>query len=215
MKDKGIKTLDSIIVTHFDNDHSGGAAALMKNVNVKNIYVNDLNHESFEAQKIYQAAKDYGVEIILAENLQKVYENSDLCLTNLVSTIGKNDNDNSILTLLSYYNFKMLFTGDAGIEGLEASLNNIPENITVLKVPHHGASEVLSQHLASYLHPKYSLISVGENKFGHPDIYTLELLKDSIILRTDIHNSIRFVVNKSETKVLGYNMKKKKYQRMY
>lgn len=215
LKDKGIKTIDSIVVTHFDNDHSGGAAALMKNVKVKRLYVNDLQHKSIEAQNIYKIAKSYNVKVILAENHQDIYNKSGLSLTNFIWTGGKDDNDNSILTLVRYDNFTMLFTGDAGIDGLESALQNIPPNITVLKVPHHGASEGLNKYLASYLHPKYSLISVGENKFGHPDIYIMELLKDSIILRTDINNSIRFVVDKKGTKVLGYNIKKKKYQKIY
>ena len=108
----------------------------------------------------------------------------------------------------------MFFTGDAGVKGLESALKNIPQNITVLKVPHHGANGVINKNLIKYLNPKYSIISVGENKFGHPAIYTLKVLEDSQILRTDINNAIKIVVNKDSVKVLSYDIKKRKFTKV-
>ena len=105
----------------------------------------------------------------------------------------------------------MLFTGDAGIETLNKLKHNLPKDITVLKVGHHGAAGVINKSLAEYFNPKYSVISTGENKFGHPSIYTIETLRNSRILRTDIHNSVKFVADKNGYKVLTYNQKKKKY----
>ena len=105
----------------------------------------------------------------------------------------------------------MLFTGDAGVEGIKSVLKDIPKNITILKVPHHGAVGGINRELIDYLCPEYSIISVGENKFGHPSILTLEQLRGSNILRTDINNSIRVVVNKNKFKVLTYDIKKRKY----
>lgn len=211
LKDRGIKNIDSIIVTHFDNDHCGGAVDLMKGVGVNSIYINDLEHDSFAAKSIYKTAKETGTKIVLAQNNQTVYDNG-LKLTNLTSQCADNDNDNSIITLLEYNDFTMLFTGDAGIKGIQSVLKSIPQNITVLKVPHHGANGGLNKEIVNYLNPKYSIISVGENKFGHPSLYTVELLKKSQILRTDINNSIKIVVNKRDYKVLTYDMKRRKYK---
>lgn len=212
LKDRGIKKLDTIIITHFDNDHCGGAVDLMNGLKVKTLYVNDLNHDSIAAKNIYKTAKDKSVNVILAENNQTVYDKSGLKIKNLTLIAGDSDNDNSIMTLLEYNGFTMLFTGDAGIKGLKAVLKDIPEDITVLKVPHHGANGVLDKVLVNYLSPKYSVVSTGENKFGHPAQYTLALLRDSIILRTDIDNSVRFKVNKKGYKVLKYNINKRKYR---
>ena len=72
-KDNGIKNLDTIIVTHFDNDHCGGAVDLIKGMEVNRIYVNSKNHPSNSAKEIYSTAKSNNVEIIEAENKQKVY----------------------------------------------------------------------------------------------------------------------------------------------
>lgn len=214
LKDHGIKTIDTIIATHFDNDHCGGVVDLIKGVKVNKIYVNDLNHDSNSAKEIYQTAKEYNVEVIQAQNSQTVYNDNGVNLTNYALSGGKDDNDNSVLTLLSYNDFTMFFTGDAGVKGLESALKNIPQNITVLKVPHHGANGVINKNLIKYLNPKYSIISVGENKFGHPAIYTLKVLEDSQILRTDINNAIKIVVNKDSVKVLSYDIKKRKFTKV-
>ena len=212
LKDRGIKTIDSIIITHFDNDHCGGAVDLMKALKINNIYVNSLKHESTAATNIYKTAKENNVEEILVQNNQTVYEKKDLKITNFNNYIGKSDNDNSIITLLTYKGYSMLFTGDAGINGIKAVLGYIPSNITVLKAPHHGAVGTLNKTLIEYLNPKYTIVSTGYNQFGHPSIYTLELLKHSILLRTDVNNSIKFVINNRGLHVLYYDIKARKYK---
>lgn len=210
-KDNGIKNIDTIIVTHFDNDHCGGAVDLMNGVKVKNLYVNDLNHDSYAAKDIYKTAKETGVNLILAVNSQTVYDKSGVSLVNYLPKTGGSDNDNSIITTLGYKDFSMLFTGDAGEEALNSVIGSLGQNYTVLKVPHHGAHGVLNKKIMRVLNPKYSLISVGENKFGHPDVYTLSLLDNSTVLRTDIHNAVKFVVDKHGLKVLTYDMKRRKF----
>ena len=70
LKDKGIKSLNSIIVTHFDNDHCGGAVDILRGLDVKAIYVNDLKHNSYSANSIYRAAQENNTKIILAHNNQ-------------------------------------------------------------------------------------------------------------------------------------------------
>lgn len=214
MKDRGIKNIDSVIITHFDNDHCGGAVDLINGVNVNKIYVNDLKHNSPTAENIYNIAKSKEIEINLAKNQQKIYDKDDLKLVNYRKYEGKSDNDNSVITLLTYKNFSMLFTGDAGVNGIKSVLSELPQNITVLKAPHHGAVNGVDNEIVKYLNPKYSVISTGENKFGHPSLYTLALLKTSKILRTDIDNSIRFIINENGLAVLSYNIKTRKYKKL-
>ena len=213
LKDKGIKNLKSLIITHFDNDHCGGAVDIIKTLKVDNIYVNDLNHDSIAAQAIYRTAKNKNFNLIKTENRDIVYDNNELRLTNLLGPSSDNDNENSIITLLEYKDFSMLFTGDASVNGLKDSLKDIHRQITVLKVPHHGAYDGLNKEIVKYLSPKYSIISVGENKFGHPAEYTIELLNNSTILRTDINNSILIQANKKNYKIFTYDLKKRKYTR--
>lgn len=210
--DRGIKEIDTIIITHFDNDHCGGAIDLINGIKINKIYVNDLKHKSMQAQEIYNAASAKNIELVLAQNNQEIYNKNDLIIKNYISSFKDvGDNEKSILTLITYKNFRMLFTGDAGINTLNELKNIIPTPITVLKVGHHGANGVINKKLFEYFNPKISLISVGENKFGHPSIYTIEILNKSRIYRTDIHNSIRFVIDKKKIRVYTFDSKQKKY----
>ena len=211
--DNNIKTIDSIIITHFDNDHCGGAADLINNIKVNNIYVNSLEHNSASAKIIYDAAKSRNTNIILAKNKQQVFKNNNLEIENLFAgdTPGIGDNESSILTILRYNKFSMLFTGDAGVETYNKLRKYLPQDITVLKVGHHGAAGVINKDIASYLNPKYSIFSTGENKFGHPSVYTLETLRSSEILSTDTHNSIKIVVTKDKNKIFIFDSIKHKY----
>ena len=216
MLDRGIKNIDTIIVTHFDNDHCGGAVDLMKGVKVKNLYVNSLTHSSNEAKNIYETANKCGVELKLAEIGQVVYEKDGLKLTNYISkdSLEYGDNESSILTLLNFKGFSMLFTGDSGVDTFNNLKKYLPKSITVLKVGHHGALGVVNKEMVDYLNPKIALISVGENKFGHPSPVTLDVLKNTKILRTDINNSIKFIIDKNEYNTYSFNTRKKKYKKL-
>ena len=212
-KDYGIKNLDNVIITHFDNDHSGGAKDIINSLKIDQIYVNNQKDKSAMARDIFYAAKKRGTKVIEAENNQMVYDNSNIKITNFIlkDISGIGDNESSIITLVKYNDFSMLFTGDAGVEALNKLKPQLPQNITILKVGHHGASGVINKDLAEYFSPKYSIISTGENKFGHPSIYTIETLRNSKILRTDINNSIKIKVYKNSYKLYTYDTKKKKY----
>ena len=85
---------------------------------VNRIYVNSLNHDSRQAKNIYSIAKSNHTDIIEAENGQTVYNNAGVQITNYIikDTKGVGDNESSIVTLIKYNDFSMLFTGDAGIE---------------------------------------------------------------------------------------------------
>lgn len=214
LKDKGIKDLKTLIITHFDNDHCGGAVDVLNTLNVENLYVNDLNHKSNAAKAIYKTAHKTNTRLILAKNQEIIYNDNNLKLTNLLSENSDNDNENSILTLLEYHNFKILFTGDASSKGLESILKHIPTPITILKIPHHGAYNGLNSNIIKQLSPQFSILSVGENMFGHPAQYTLALLKSTKLLRTDLDNSILIKINKKGFKILTYNSKKRRYYKV-
>lgn len=215
LKANGINKLNNITITHFDNDHCGGASDLIKYLKVDKLYVNSLEHNSYTSKEIYKMANANKVSVYKIHGKEMIYNKDGLVITNLLLYKGKNDNDNSIITLLTYKDFSMLFTGDAGINEMEHTLSQLSKGITVLKVPHHGASGCLNKMIVDKINPKYAIISTGENKFGHPSELTIELLRNSKILRTDIDNSIRLIVNKkNKLKVLHYDIIKRKYVRV-
>jgi len=199
MKDRGIKNIESLIITHFDNDHAGGAVDYIKDLNIKQVYVNSLDNDSNTAVDIYEEAKKHeNLNLQKAVNNSVIYEEPNFKITNYFANMSesKSENENSIISMLETYNFKMLFMGDAGIKAYYRLKNYLNQDIDILKAGHHGAFNVVDYNMLKKLKPEHTVISVGANKFGHPNRITLEILKDTDILRTDEMNSLKIVIDK-------------------
>ena len=212
MKDKGIKTLEGLIITHFDSDHSGGAVDIMDKLNPGMVYINSLNNDSYTSKNIYKTLETKKIPYKLATNNEVIYKENQFLLTTYCPN-GKNDNDQSIITLLSYNNFQMLFTGDAGIEAYNSVKQYLPkEKIEVFKVGHHGARGVVDNSMLAELRPDVSIISTGRNLFGHPHKITIDTLRNTDIYRTDRNNSIKIVAGDFAYQVLTYDKKSHRYR---
>jgi competence protein ComEC len=68
-------------------------------------------------------------------------------------------------------------------------------NSKVLKVAHHGSKNSSSEKFLEKVSPELAVISVGENKYGHPHKETLEILEKYGIrvLRTDLNGDIKII----------------------
>lgn len=214
LKDRGIKNLEGIIVTHFDNDHSGGVVDFLQSVNVKTLYLNSMDESTRTAKNIFKVVKDSGQNVEFVKNNSEIYTEPDFKLSVYKACIdGKNkDNDSSTIALLSYKKFDMLFMGDAGVKTFTKIRNYIPHNVEVLKVGHHGGAKVVDKSMLNHLGNTVSLISTGVNYFGHPNQGTLDLLRETNILRTDSLNSIKISSNGNLYKIYSYDIHDKKYK---
>ena len=126
---------------------------------------------------------------------------------------SEEDNERSIIILLSYGNFDMLFTGDAGVKAFTKLKKNIPHNIEVLKVGHHGGPHVVNSNMLNHLGTKVSIISTGPNAFGHPNKGTLDILRNTTIYRTDLNNSIKIISDGMTYKIFTFDRHKKLYEK--
>lgn len=207
--DNGIRNVEGLIITHFDSDHAGGAVDLVKNLNIKDVYVNSLNDKSKLAKEIYKNANK---KLKLLENNQIFYREGKFTIKNLNANIkGKEfENENSLITLFSDGSFDELFMGDAGIMAFERIKKYLPLNIEILKVGHHGAKNVLNKSMLDSINPQVALISTGINNYGHPNGVTLELLKSHKvkIIRTDRQNSIKIEEKNIQYKIFSLSQNK-------
>lgn len=210
LKDRGIKNFEGMILTHFDNDHSGGATDLYNNLKIKKTYVNNLNDKSYTSSKIYKTVKP----LIVAPNNQIIYTEPNFEIKTFRTEVKNNDNESSVITSVKYNDFSMLFMGDAGIIAYNKLKNELPKNITVLKLGHHGANNVINKEMLAELNPQHVIISSASNDKNHPHPLTLNILRKTNVLRTDIHNSIKISVNKNRLKIYIFNKDLKAYIRL-
>ena len=214
LKDRGIKNLEGVIVTHFDNDHSGGTSEIITNTKVKTLYLNNTKTETQTAKNIFKTAKKIHQKYKIVQHNQQIYTEKDFKIRTFKADISGKDTDNecSTITLVSYKNFDMLFMGDAGVKSFEQVQKDIPNKIEVLKVGHHGGPKVVNEQMLNYLNNEVSLISTGVNYFGHPNKGTLDILRKTEILRTDIHHSIKNSTDGKIYKIYTYTNTDKKYE---
>ncbi len=212
LKDRGIKNIESMIITHFDNDHSGGAVDIMNNLNVKKVYINSFKDKSMTSINIYKTLRKKNITAAIPKNNDLIYTENNLVLKTFITSSEK-DNEKSIITLLSFNDFDMLFTGDAGIEAFERLQKNIPTKIEVLKVGHHGGPNVVNSNMLKHLNTQVSIISTGPNSFGHPNRGTLDILRKTEVYRTDRNNSVKITSSdgKSYTVYL-FNPQRNRYE---
>jgi competence protein ComEC len=103
--------------------------------------------------------------------------------------------ETSLVVRLRWREATFLFSGDLEAEGLLCLKNSgWPLDCTVLKVPHHGSEESVTEELLAATAPQLAVISVGaENRFGHPAEETLACLEQAgaRTLRTDVQGTVK------------------------
>ena len=212
LKDRGIKEIEGMILTHFDLDHAGGAVDLMEDLKIKRVYINSTDKENQTVIEFFDTMDSKKIPYEVAQNNTVVYSEPNLKMINFISGIKDNRNENSIVTLLSYKDFDMLFMGDAGIMAFDKLNKDLPNNVEVLKVGHHGGRNVVNSDMLNHLNNKISIVSTGPNAFGHPDKMTIDLLNNTEIYRTDKHNSVKIISNGEKYTLYLYNGVKRKYE---
>jgi len=189
--------IEVIIVTHPDRDHFAGFIDVLKKYNVGLILDNgqDFNDEIWQEFQRLIIEKNIKKKVITEGSSMQIvgqnkYEKVSFEFFNPDKIIvdKKEKNDSSIVARMDYGKNSFLFTGDAGFNA-EADMIFDKEDLDVdfLKVGHHGSKYSTSNFFLARVMPKWAIISVGQNNYGHPTKEVLGRLQKigSKILRTD------------------------------
>ena len=65
IKENGGDSVSHLIITHYDQDHVGGAAKVIKELNVENVYAPDYGEDSKEVEKLHNALEEKDMELQL------------------------------------------------------------------------------------------------------------------------------------------------------
>ena len=195
LKHKGIRKLDIIFMTHFDADHAIGVLDILKERRV-GLLVLPYNFERNEiAAKIIGKAENANVPIVLAGK-GDYFELGEVKL-NLLNPEPEDKpisrNENSLVIKVDYRKFSLLMTGDLEEDGERRIINyGSLLKSDVLKFAHHGSNSSSTEAFLEQVSPKYGVISVGKNNFGHPSDKVLSrAFKNGIsIWRTDKQGAI-------------------------
>lgn len=220
LKKAKVEKIDKIILSHPHADHIGGVEAVMKNYSVGEIYDNGMISTSKLYTGYVKMAKDKKItrksvkagDVLDFGNgvsFKVLYPTAELVKkatsADKEAASGKKDekgkgfkhdpNNESIVGMLCYNNFKMLFTGDAEtpVEKEILAAHSGELSAQVLKSPHHGSRTSSSVDYLKAVSPKDVLISLGEgNSYRHPHEETIKKYEKQKIKihRTDLNGTI-------------------------
>ncbi len=164
LKSMNIEKLDCLIITHYDKDHVGSAADVIKDYEPDEIYV------TYDRPKVYSKAHKNFINIVKELKLEPtiIRENTSFQFSDTTLEIipPKSDsftqdasNNSSLMISLEYGSTSFLMTGDIESERIAEILTDGIGEYDVLKVPHHGWIEDNTSDLFKAVSPRYSVIT--------------------------------------------------------
>jgi competence protein ComEC len=193
------KNIDLAILTHPHADHLEGFLSLKDYYTFDKVVQLPINHTSNIYLQWLEYLENEKIEVLSVTSSDQINIEDDLFL-NVLWPNSLEDleelslNNTSIVFLLEYKNVKALFMGDAEQEVENILLErNVDVSADLLKVSHHGSDTGTTDEFMEEVNPKISIISVGENSFGHPneDVINKLISSGSSVYRTDELGTIK------------------------
>ena len=177
----GVTTLNACLITHPDFDHYGEFEDLIES--------GLFNIERFIRNKNISTNVSYIrlMNLLQTENIpvDSVDHENDLNWSMTTDILSPNydngfsgTNNNSIVIKMSLGEIDFLFTGDSIEDNNQYLLDTYDLDAEVLKVSHHGGIDGTSEAFLAEVTPVVSVISSGNNSYGHPSQAVVGLLED-------------------------------------
>jgi len=203
LQGEGVQKLDGFIVTHDDNDHSGGMASVLALMPV-DWFVSSMPDTTLipantEQMKCYAGQSWHwdGVDFeVLHPSLQD-YEYSEI-----------KDNDRSCVLKVTSASGSLLLTGDIERRAESALLATYQDQDSavlksdVMVVPHHGSKTSSAPDFIEAVAPSVAIFTVGYlNRFRHPrpEVVTRYQEIDAKVLRSDYHGAVTLNFHKTQS----------------
>lgn len=194
-----ITTLDYLVFTHYDFDHIGGGDDVLELCEVKKVLASDYEPHNKTGKTLMTLIEEEDAKLIHPDK-GNVFMLGDIkieVLTKALNSTNKysDENENSIIMMMTFGETKFLFTGDAEKKRESEIIASYGKKLDadVYKAGHHGADNASSAELMALVTPEYGVFSCGVgNKYDHPRQGAINrvLKYASTILRTDLQGDL-------------------------
>ena len=206
---KGVKQLDNVVATHEDADHIGSLDDVIKAYPVVKVYLPKMPTKATKAMEDFlKAIQSKGLPLAQAKAGVPIDLGVGISATMVApqKEVYDKDNNYSAVIKLSYGDTSFLMTGDAEGESEQDMIKSgLDLRATVLKIGHHGSRNSTTTAFLDAVAPKYAVIEVGQNSYGHPTTEVLNRLesKGVRVFRTDLQGTISAVSDGKEVTFSG------------
>ena len=166
LKNNGISKLDYLIITHFDKDHVGSAAAVIDNIEIENVLQSNMPKESeYYDNYIESLSKKNITPQTIAGDEKIVLGDLNIIVNGPTTTYEKNESNNSSLIVsVNYKNTNYLFAGDAQNDRIEDYLVEHVDTYDFIKIPYHGNYQKKLDDLLNVVKAKYAVITCSDEE---------------------------------------------------
>lgn len=177
---KGIRSLDYVILSHPESDHLNGLVFILQNFDVHMLIKNTDVNNSKNYKLLIQTCEENDIKILnpsSKDNLLDFGITRFLFYDSFKEVFSYNFNNNSLVFKVIYKNFSMLFPGDISThrEKKLSARNDLDIHSTVLLSPHHGSATSSTQFFLEKVQPESVIISCGwRNRYGFPHYKVLK-----------------------------------------
>lgn len=178
LKEMGVEQIPILMISHFDRDHVGGAAQIIREFQVKKLICPDYMKESDESAACMEMAAKRGVEVITVTSeytLEIGGAEIKIYPPQKAEYQDKQSNNSSLAAVLTYGENRVLFTGDAEAERIAEITDILDGEYDILKVPHHGVYQDGLQEFFVKVGAEYGIVTSSNKNPEDPE--TLEALK--------------------------------------
>lgn len=201
----GVKQIDTLILSHHDDDHDGGFEHLKKSFPIKKLWAGqpEFYSQAEYCQKGIHWQEDNGVFFeFLTPNLPN----------------NQKDNDKSCVLRMIVGEQAMLITGDIGFKGEKILIDEFGDNLfsQLLILGHHGSKSSSSSAFINRVAPEMAVASSGfanAFKHPHPDVQTILQAHGVKLWRTDRQGALKFIFTEKEIRTELAVSQKKWWQR--
>ena len=176
-KKEGISEIDTMIITHYDKDHVGGADKILEEIAVRQVIHPVYNKESKQHTQFMEALEAlHDIETFPMEIQSDMQMQSDDGVTMSLTAAHKKsygrdeENDFSLAVRLTYGETTFLFAGDAEAPRQKELMEEGSVKCDVLKVPYHGRLVSMSEKFLTEASPQIAYITDDEEEPASPEV---------------------------------------------
>lgn len=151
-----------LILSHFDKDHIGSAAGLIRRYEVGQVLMPDYEEDSELYLSLMEALSETQTDYVrLREDVSFSLEGVEFYVNAPREESYDNDNNYSLITTVANGNNRFLLMGDAQKKRTEEFLESpaAGERYDLIKMPHHGDYNKKLKELFATARPSYAVLT--------------------------------------------------------